>query len=252
MAAKKRTTSTTPDNRSEAEKRDEARKQFVAQKKAQGVSVKEANTQFYVQTRVKELTAKGVTVDAAKRKELRQNYESGNVKRAGFGVTPVTGGAANKSNNNRKTPALPARMGRESTSFTGSTKPTRIQSAPDRMNGPRRNQTVPDRLASSSAPNKGKGGLSGFISGVDRNLRAANPVYGSNRDYIGNIVSAASKGKNIGDSSRKAVVAKLKQDAILLPAIMSSSPILIGAKGAYESIGRLGVPLPGYKKNKKR
>ena len=92
MAAKKRTKTTETDNRSEADKRDEQRKQFVAQKKAQGVSTKEANTQFYVQTRVKELTAKGVKVDAAKRQELRANYESGNVKRAGFGVTPVSGG----------------------------------------------------------------------------------------------------------------------------------------------------------------
>ena len=92
MAAKKRTKTTETDNRSEAEKRDEQRKQFVAQKKAQGVSAKEANTQFYVQTRVKELTAKGVKVDAAKRQELRQNYQSGNVRRAGFGVTPASGG----------------------------------------------------------------------------------------------------------------------------------------------------------------
>lgn len=96
MAAKKRTKTTETDNRSEADKREEARKQFVAQKRAQGVSVKEANTQFYVQTRAKELAAKGVTVDAAKRKELRQNYESGNVKRAGFGVTPATGKTGGK------------------------------------------------------------------------------------------------------------------------------------------------------------
>lgn len=124
MAAKKRTKTTETDNRSEADKRDEQRKQFVVQKRAQGVSVKEANTQFYVQTRAKELAAKGVKVDAAKRKELRQNYESGNVRRAGFGVTPVTGGK---------------------TGGGGKPAKTRVQAVPDRMANPRKNQTMADR-----------------------------------------------------------------------------------------------------------
>ena len=45
-----------------------------------------ARQKFFVQTRKKELEAKGVTVDAAKRKELRQKFQSGNVSRAGFGA----------------------------------------------------------------------------------------------------------------------------------------------------------------------
>ena len=47
---------------------------------------KAARQKFFVQTRMKELKAKGVTVDAAKRKELRQKFQSGNVSRAGFGA----------------------------------------------------------------------------------------------------------------------------------------------------------------------
>lgn len=47
---------------------------------------KAARQKFFVQTRAKELAAKGVTVDAAKRKELRQKFQSGNVSRAGFGA----------------------------------------------------------------------------------------------------------------------------------------------------------------------
>lgn len=133
MAAKKRTKTTETDNRSEADKREEARKQFVAQKKAQGVSVKEANTQFYVQTRAKELAAKGVTVDAAKRKQLRQNYESGNVKRAGFGVTPASG----------------------KTGAGGKPAKTRVQAVPDRMASPRRNQTMVDRMPSPGRTTSG-------------------------------------------------------------------------------------------------
>ena len=45
-----------------------------------------ARQKFFVQTRVKEMEAKGKTVDAAKRKELRQKVQSGNVSRAGFGA----------------------------------------------------------------------------------------------------------------------------------------------------------------------
>ena len=45
-----------------------------------------ARQKFFVQTRVKEMEAKGKTVDAAKRKELRQKFQSGNVSRAGFGA----------------------------------------------------------------------------------------------------------------------------------------------------------------------
>ena len=148
MAAKKRTKTTETDNRSEADKREEARKQFVAQKKAQGVSAKEANTQFYVQTRAKELAAKGVTVDAAKRKQLRQNYESGNVKRAGFGVTPVSGKPASKPASKPATKPEPKKN-------TNSTTSTRVQASPDRMAGPRRNQTMVDRMPSPGRTTSG-------------------------------------------------------------------------------------------------
>jgi hypothetical protein len=144
MAAKKRTKTTESDNRSEAEKRDEQRKQFVAQKKAQGVSTKEANTQFYVQTRVKEIKATGGTVDAAKRQQLRQNYASGQVKRAGFGVTPASGKPKPVTNTATKpvtnTPPKP-----EPKKNTNPTTSTRVQSVPDRMANPRKNQTMADR-----------------------------------------------------------------------------------------------------------
>ena len=45
-----------------------------------------ARQKFFVQTRIKEMEAKGQTVDAAKRKELRQKFQSGNVSRAGYGA----------------------------------------------------------------------------------------------------------------------------------------------------------------------
>jgi hypothetical protein len=45
-----------------------------------------ARQKFFVQTRIKEMEAKGQTVDAAKRKELRKKFQSGNVSRAGFGA----------------------------------------------------------------------------------------------------------------------------------------------------------------------
>jgi hypothetical protein len=260
MAAKKRTTSTPPDNRSEAEKRDEQRKQFVAQKKAQGVSAKEANTQFYVQTRVKELTAKGVKVDTAKRQQLRQNYQSGQVKRAGFGVTPASGKpkpvttptttTTPKSETKKNTSGMSSkptvRTGRETSSYTTS----RTQSVPDRMGNPARKRTGPETTSFVSAQKK-KGGIFGFVSGVDRTLTATNPIYGANRDYFGRIASAASTGKSVSDSVKKGVVAKVKQDAMLAPTLLANTPALLAAKGTYETLGRLGVPLPGYKKKKK-
>lgn len=163
MAAKKRTKTTETDNRSEADKRDEQRRQFVAQKKAQGVSAKEANTQFYVQTRAKELAAKGVKVDAAKRQELRQNYQSGNVRRAGFGVTPASSG---KTGGGRKPTAK-----------------TRVQAVPDRMASSRRNQTMADRV--KNPPRKRTGPEpSAYLTGKARrdaeNRRIFGPTYGMN------------------------------------------------------------------------
>jgi hypothetical protein len=50
-----------------------------------------ARQKFFVQTRIKEMEAKGQTVDAAKRKELRKKFQSGNVSRAGFGAPKKKG-----------------------------------------------------------------------------------------------------------------------------------------------------------------
>ena len=74
------------------QKRVEERKKFVAGKKEQGLDAKEARKRFYVQTRVKELEAKGITVDAAKRKELREKFNSGKVSREGFAAPKKSGG----------------------------------------------------------------------------------------------------------------------------------------------------------------
>lgn len=169
MAAKKNTKPTQTDNRSEADKRDEQRKQFVAQKKAQGVSVKEANTQFYVQTRAKELAAKGVKVDAAKRKELRQNYESGSVKRAGFGVTPATGGKPTSKPSSNPT-KMPKRTSAETKSYTKRTvtpmgnQPKEGQKAAEGqvwqqfgMGNYRGNQDFADRMQRANAELKRRG-----------------------------------------------------------------------------------------------
>lgn len=61
-----------------------ARKQAVGAMKKQGIKAGEARKRFYVQTRAAELKAKGVTVDKAKRQELRKKFESGDVARKGF------------------------------------------------------------------------------------------------------------------------------------------------------------------------
>lgn len=69
---------------------------------------KAARQKFFVQTRAKELAAKGVTVDAAKRKELRQKFQSGNVSRAGFGA-PKKKAASSMSSTSSTAKAVPTK-----------------------------------------------------------------------------------------------------------------------------------------------
>lgn len=63
-----------------------------------------ARQKFFVQTRVKEMEAKGKTVDAAKRKELRQKFQSGNVSRAGFGAPKKKAASSTSSTASKVTP----------------------------------------------------------------------------------------------------------------------------------------------------
>jgi hypothetical protein len=80
---------------------------------------KAARQKFFVQTRVKEMEAKGKTVDAAKRKELRQKFQSGNVSRAGFGAPKkkAASSMSSTSSTSKVTPkATPKSSSRNATS----------------------------------------------------------------------------------------------------------------------------------------
>jgi hypothetical protein len=82
---------------------------------------KMARQKFFVQTRVKEMEAKGKTVDAAKRKELRQKFQSGNVSRAGFGAPKKKAASSTASSTSKVTPkatpkAMPKSSSRNATS----------------------------------------------------------------------------------------------------------------------------------------
>ena len=81
---------------------------------------KMARQKFFVQTRVKEMEAKGKTVDAAKRKELRQKFQSGNVSRAGFGAPKkkaASSSTSTASSTSKVTPkATPKSSSRNATS----------------------------------------------------------------------------------------------------------------------------------------
>ena len=79
MVAKKNA----PLNKSE-KARIAGRKQSVKTGVAKGLSPYEARKRYYVQTRVAELEKAGKPVSAEKRKQLRQNFNSGNVSRKGF------------------------------------------------------------------------------------------------------------------------------------------------------------------------
>ena len=66
-------------------KRVSDRKAFVSEKKAsKGITDKQANQRFFVQTRMAEMKAKGKTVTPEMRKQLQQKFQSGNVARKGF------------------------------------------------------------------------------------------------------------------------------------------------------------------------
>ena len=70
-----------------------------------------ARQKFFVQTRMKELEAKGKPVDAAKRKELRQKFQSGNVSRAGFGAPKKKAASSTASSTSKVTPkSMPKSM----------------------------------------------------------------------------------------------------------------------------------------------
>lgn len=77
-------------------KRVSDRKAFVSEKKAsKGITDKQANQRFFVQTRMAEMKAKGKTVTPEMRKQLQQKFQSGNVTRKGFAApSKSTGGSS--------------------------------------------------------------------------------------------------------------------------------------------------------------
>jgi hypothetical protein len=86
-------------------KRVSDRKAFVSEKTgAKGITDKQANQRFFVQTRMAEMKAKGKTVTPEMRKQLQQKFQSGDVARKGF--------------------AAPAKKTGSSGSTTTTTKPT--------------------------------------------------------------------------------------------------------------------------------
>lgn len=86
-------------------KRVSDRKAFVSEKKAsKGITDKQANQRFFVQTRMSEMKAKGKTVTPEMRKQLQQKFQSGDVARKGF--------------------AAPKKKAVSSSSTTTTTKPT--------------------------------------------------------------------------------------------------------------------------------
>ena len=77
-------------------KRVSDRKAFVSEKTAaKGITKKQANQRFFVQTRMSEMKAKGKTVTPEMRKKLQQKFQSGDVARKGFAAPKKnTGGSS--------------------------------------------------------------------------------------------------------------------------------------------------------------
>ena len=135
-------------------KRVSDRKAFVSEKTAaKGITKKQANQRFFVQTRMAEMKAKGKTVTPEMRKKLQQKFQSGNVSRKGF--------------------AAPKKKAVSSSSTTTTTKPT-VTSSP----------TKPTVTSSPSTPSKvqprtyTEGKMGSRISPKIAS-KAAKPGYGS-------------------------------------------------------------------------
>lgn len=151
----------------EAEKaRVASRKAFVRDKTAsKGIDAKTARRRFYVQTRVKELEAKGVTVDAEKRKQLQRKFDSGNVARKGFGQPKKR--ASSSSSSSVSSPP----------SSSGSKPVDKGRSATSNMKGVsgyKSGSTKPSSKVSKVEKKKSSGGVLGALKGakkfVDNNL----------------------------------------------------------------------------------
>ena len=108
-------------NRDMIASRKENRKAFVAQKTAEkGITKKQANQRFYVQTRIGEMKAKGKTVTPEMRKQLQQKFQSGDVSRKGFAAPKKKVSSSSSSSSNLPaisgTPTASSSKGRSATS----------------------------------------------------------------------------------------------------------------------------------------
>jgi hypothetical protein len=127
-----------------------------------------ARQKFFVQTRIKELEAKGQTVSAAKRKELRQKFQSGNVSRAGFGAPKkkaAGSGTSTSTVTSKVTPKVTARTdARGSTGFGKQGMGTQKGYSYTRQSG----ETV---NYSSGNPNRAAYSRSQIVRNSDRNTK---------------------------------------------------------------------------------
>ena len=109
-------------------KRVSDRKAFVSEKKAsKGITDKQANQRFFVQTRMAEMKAKGKTVTPEMRKQLQQKFQSGDVSRRGFAAPKKNTGSFSSV-----TPKVTSRTDSSGRSGFGATAPRSMPSANDR------------------------------------------------------------------------------------------------------------------------
>lgn len=141
---------------------------------------KMARQKFFVQTRVKEMQAKGKTVDAAKRKELRQKFQSGNVSRAGFGAPKKKAASSMSSTSStaKATPAMPAK-GKPGYSASSAQRSTSVSQIVRSRDSELRGNTKPKSSSSSYMDPKYKKSTAGKGKGAsqDMNKRSVKPLY---------------------------------------------------------------------------
>jgi hypothetical protein len=170
-------------------KRVSDRNAFVSEKTgAKGITNKQANQRFFVQTRMAEMKAKGKTVTPEMRKQLQQKFQSGDVARKGFAApAKKTGGSGSSSSAVSKvTPKVTSRTDSSGRSGMGATAPRSMPSANDREGrGGSRYATAPKGRSATSnmqgirgygrVDSKGRTGFGATSQKRQSGLAAANP-----------------------------------------------------------------------------
>ena len=200
-------------------KRVSDRKAFVSEKKAsKGITDKQANQRYYVQTRMAEMKAKGKTVTPEMRKQLQQKFQSGNVARKGFAAPAKKTSVASSlgSGVSKVTPKVQSRTDTEGR--MGSKAAPKVRSATSNMQGIRGYGRVDSKGRTGFGATSSKSGSmaqkrSGFAAANPRTAELFGGVYGAVKAVGRAVNNSRNDPSRVSMSAAANRAAKAKADA---------------------------------------